>query len=151
VVAHLDPDQVVGVSGARLDRGIRVALTVSDRAVEWIFVEVTTPLPGRPACGGDAGYVTVSCSTGRDFSQVVERRHPSPRLPVYLGRAQSANRGHVLIEVFGEPSAGTRALVASLVDDSLVGLSTTEDLNSDGESIEDFGELDVTREVRRLD
>jgi len=147
VMAHIESGEVTSVSGGGEGDTLHVDLGTTGREVTSVFVSVIEPYAGSPACGTDIGFEQVDCTAGPPFSEVVEKKRLGPRTPVYIGRAQSEGRGHVIVEVFGEPSDEGLALVRALVADPLIGLETTGALNSHGDEIDDFGDLELTIEL----
>lgn len=149
VLDHLDPDEVVDVEGAQHGRHLSAFIATSDPAIQSIYVSVAEPAQGQDRCGGDWGFEQVSCTPGANFSEVVARKGAGP-MPVYLGRAQTAARGHVLVMIHGEPSDAVLTLIDELVRDPLIGFRTSKALNLEGESIADFGELKTQVEVAEV-
>lgn len=146
-MAHLDPAEIEGVSGSDDGTWLLASVALSDPNLSSVIVIVSDPLPGSRACGGDDGYVRIDCTPGPPFAEVVQQRQSRGRGPVYIARAQSDDRAHVLIEIFGRPSKSGLALARALVADPHVGEITTATLNQVGEEIEDFGESEIERSI----
>ncbi|RHW26024.1 hypothetical protein D0Z08_17020 [Nocardioides immobilis] len=151
MMAHVEQSDITSVSGSGQGGRLLVSIGLHGPDASSVFVLVSEESPGRSTCGGDDGFVQVDCTVGPRFSEVVEKKRVGPRTPVYLGRAESAARGDVLVEIFGRPSRAALALVRALVADPLVGLETSATFNDRGEEIEDFADLEITSDHNVID
>lgn len=116
-------------------------ISTSDEAVASIYVSASTPIRGSKFCGGDWGYERISCTLRPTFAEIVRRKLTREAMPIFMGRAETAERGHVLVQIFGKDDAESLQLIEDLVADELIGLHTTDELNVKGESLDDFEEL----------
>ena len=148
-MAGLEYRSVTRVSGLRSHGGIlQVFVETDDPAARSIYVFVSSAEDqGSPTrCGEDVGFVEVSCTTS-PLREVVRRKRVGGRTPVYMGRIEDDVRGSILVELFGE-DAGRRSisLVEQLIDDDLIGLATSPDVNARGEQLDGFRRLRLTIE-----
>ncbi len=150
VLSHLEPEDVADVRGSVDDSGLRASITTHDTAVESIFVQVSHPFPGSDSCGNDSGFEQVACAEGAEFSEIVVSDRVRPHSPTYIARAQSETRGHVLIEVWGGPGPEVEQLVRTLVDDQLIGFTTSPELIAEGDAISEFDDLEIVTELKML-
>jgi hypothetical protein len=155
VLAHVDSAKVTHVSGLRPEEGVvEVFIDTNLPYARSIFVVVATPERAYSAsrCGENHGYTEGRCSTD-PFREVVRKKKDGGRSARYLGNTDGAERGSVHVQLFGaDGGPASVSLVEDLLDDDLIGLTTSPDLNAQGEQLDGFRRLRLTIESEvRLD
>lgn len=107
-----------------------------------LYVQITPDLGALP-CGTDSGYESMSCDThDASTSELLSRKNSNNKMPDLMGRFYNAERKNVLVQVWGSGGADAEALIRELLRDPLLGAVTSTALNSKGEQLSDFEELE---------
>ena len=120
-----------------------MAIGTSNPALKTVslFIQPAESVLAVRECGRDSEYEPVSCRLKPNLLEVVERSGRDARMPSYMGRYFSSERGSVLVQVWGPKSAEQVQLIRELLKDPLLGVQTSAALNDEGEELDDFEAL----------